>query len=79
MTEEEKILDACKELEQEVAEIVNDPQLKQLCKQVRELEVNALNKMFDEYKQGPLCEGWNSKKDCVGCELDCPNAIKEVE
>ena len=28
---------------------------------------------------GPLCEGWNSNEDCVGCELDCPNAVKEVE
>lgn len=44
------IEETCKELEQEIAEIKNDQQFKQLCKQVRELEVNALNKMFDEDK-----------------------------
>lgn len=70
----------CLELEQEIAEIKNDQHFEQLCKNVRELEVNALEKMFDEEDckyDVPLCEGWNSEEDCIGCELDCPNAIKE--
>lgn len=38
----------------------------------------CFNQGYCEY-EGPLCEGWNSVEDCVGCELECPNAVKEVE
>lgn len=31
-----------------------------------------------EKYNGPLCEGWNSNEDCVGCELDCPNSVEST-